>query len=136
MKKILILGALPKAEEEEKVYGLIASVCRKYAEEVNTPIDTVAFKGTGAERYGRAFRLVKEADLIVGELSKPSTGQGMEIREAASLGRPLVVVARAGSSVSGLVKECPVLKEIIYYDNPESLKEKLEAFLEKAEVIK
>ena len=129
MNKILILGALPKEEEAEKLYEAIASACRKFASEVSSPIDTVAFKGSEGERYDRAFRLVEEADLIVGELSKASTGQGMEIREAANLGKPLVVVARAESSVSGLVKACPVLKEIIYYEDLEDLKGKLEGFL-------
>lgn len=129
MNKILILGALPKDKEGERLYESIASVCRKFAEQVSSPIDTVAFKGSEVERYDRAFRLVKEADLIIGELSKASTGQGMEIREAANLNKPLVVVARTGSSVSGLVKACPVLREIIYYENLEDLGKKLEAFL-------
>ncbi len=133
MNKILILGALPKDKEAERLYESIASVCRKFAEEVSSPIDTVAFKGTEGERYERAFKLVEEADLIVGEQSNPSTGQGMEIREAANLGKPLVVVARAGSSVSGLVKACPALKEVIYYEDLEDLKGKLENFLGKAE---
>ena len=51
MNKILILGALPKGEEAEKLYESIAAVCRKFAEEVSSPIDTVKFKGSDVERY-------------------------------------------------------------------------------------
>ena len=129
-KRILILGALPKDEEKRKLYEAIVSVCRKFAEEASSPIDTAEFEGTDAERYERAFREVGKADLIVGELSEPSTGQGMELRKATVLGKPVVVVAREGSRVSGLVKACPVVKKIIYYSNLEELESKLGAFIE------
>jgi len=127
MKKILILGALL---EESKLYEAMVEVCQNYADEVSSPIDTAKFQGTDTERYERAFKKVKEADFIIGEQSKPSTGQGMEIREAAVLNKPLLVVAKEGSKVSGLVKGCPVLKDIIYYKDLDDLKDKLKDFLE------
>lgn len=129
--KILILGALPKDGDKTKLYNAIISVCNQFAQEVSSPIDTAQFKGTDTERYERAFQKVKEADLIIGELSKPSTGQGMELREAAIQNKRLVIVAKKGSKISGLIKGCPILKEIIYYDNLEELKEKLNSFFKK-----
>lgn len=130
MKEILILGALPKDDERRKLYEVIIDVCRPYAESVSSPIDTAEFKGTGKERYERAFRKVAEADLIIGEQSEPSTGQGMELREATILGRPVVVVAREGSKVSGLVRECPVVQDILYYEATDDLNSRLSKFLE------
>ncbi|MBD3361346.1 hypothetical protein GF358_00985 [Candidatus Woesearchaeota archaeon] len=82
------------------------------------------FKGSVSERYERAFKKVKEADLIIGEQSESSTGQGMEIGEATILNKPLIVIAKQGSKVSGLVKSCPILKEIIFYKDINDLKSK------------
>jgi len=126
---ILILGALPQDSEKEKLYEDIIGVCKEFGE-VSSPLDTAKFEGSEADRYNRAFHKVKEADLIIGEQSAPSTGQGMEIREAAILEKPLVVIAKTGSKISGLVKGCPNLKEIIFYDNSEDLKSKLKNILQ------
>ena len=131
MKKILILGALPKDDAKKELYNSMISVCKEFSDDVKSPIDTANFKGSESERYERAFQTVKEGDIIIGEQSEPSTGQGMEIREAAVLGKPLIVVAKTGSKVSGLVKGCPVLKEIIYYDELEDLETKLSDALKK-----
>ncbi len=127
--KILILGALSK--KQEIIYKSIINICKNFTKDISSPIDTAKFKGNDKERYKRAFQKVKQADLIIGEQSEPSTGQGMEIREAAILNKPLLVIARSGSKVSGLVKGCPVLKEIIYYNNTKDLKSKLSDFLKK-----
>ena len=126
MNKILILGSLPKKEEETNLYNNIIEIAKEFAKIVKSPIDTAKLDGSVQERYKRAFKTVKEADLVIGEQSKPSTGQGMEIKECATLNKSLIVVAKEGSKVSGLVKGCPITKEIIYYKNIEDLKLKLE----------
>lgn len=125
MKNILILGSLPKSEDEIKLYNSIIEVAKTFATTVKSPIDTIKFNGTEQERYDRAFQTVKEADLVIGEQSLPSTGQGMEIRECAILNKPLIVVAKQGSKVSRLVKGCPIIKDIIYYQTIEDLISKL-----------
>ena len=130
MKEILILGALPQNEERRKLYESMTSVCNGYADRVSSPIDTANFQGSGRERYERAFQKVRNADLIIGEQSEPSTGQGMEIREAANLNKPVLVVARVGSKVSGLVKDCPVVRDILFYDSVRDLETGLSKFLE------
>ena len=115
MNNILILGSLPETENRKKFYELITRIAEKHASVVNSPIDTAEFEGSNKERYDRAFNLVKEADLIIGEQSNPSTGQGMEIREAAILEKPLIVIAKEGSKISGLVRDCPITRDIVYY---------------------
>ncbi|MBD3313985.1 hypothetical protein GF345_06085 [Candidatus Woesearchaeota archaeon] len=129
MKNILVLGALPKDEERIGIYKSIASVCKEHADNISTPIETAGFKGTEKERYERAFQKVREADLIIGELSEPSTGQGMEIMEAANLNKPVVILALEGSKVSGLVRGCPAVKKILFYNDKGDLKKKLEKHL-------
>ena len=129
MDNILILGALPNSEEDLTLYNSLIEIAKKFARTVKSPIDTAEFKGTAQEKYNRAFQTVRDADLVIGEQSQPSTGQGMEIRECAIHNKPLIVVAKEGSKVSGLVKGCPIIKEIIYYKNIEDLKIKLNKFL-------
>ena len=129
MDNILILGSLPKTEEEVKLYSSIIEVCKSFATEVESPINTANFKGSDKERYDRAFETVKNADLVIGEQSQPSTGQGMEIRECAVLNKPLIVVAKEGNKVSGLVKGCPATRAIIYYSDIKDLKSKLKSAL-------
>ncbi len=131
MGNILILGSLPEDEARKQLYEAIISVCTKVSENVSSPIDTAAFKGGDSERYIHAFEKIAEADLIIGEQSLPSTGQGMELREAAVLGKTVIIIAKAKSKISGLVRGCPAVKEIIFYRNLDDLKEKLEIVLEK-----
>jgi hypothetical protein len=132
MDNILILGSLPKTKEETKLYNALIEVAKEFATTVKSPIDTAKFKGTEKKRYERAFQMVKEASLVIGEQSHPSTGQGMEIRECAILNKPLIVTAKVGSKVSGLVKGCPITKEIIYYQNIKELKSKLKKSISQA----
>lgn len=129
---ILILGSLPKTSEEENLYNTIIKVANKFATEVKSPIDTAAFKGTETERYDRAFQTVAEADIVIGEQSSPSTGQGMEIRECDNLNKPLIVVAKEGSKISGLVKGCPATRTIIFYRDTAELQSDLDLYLTEA----
>ena len=131
MKAVLILGRLPEDDDRKALYKTVISVCKKFTTNISSPIDTAEFKSGDAERYGRAFEKVREADFIIGELSQHSTGQGMELREAATVGKPIIIIAKAKSKVSGMVKGCPSVKEIIFYRNPDDLKEKLINTLQK-----
>ncbi len=132
MKKILIMGSLPENWERRKLYETLETTCSDYGQLLSSPIATAEFKGSGRERYELAFERVKESDLIIAELSIPSTGQGMEIREAAILNKPVGVVAQKGSKISGLVTNCPAVKEIIFYETLEELKLKLPKWLKRS----
>jgi 2'-deoxynucleoside 5'-phosphate N-hydrolase len=129
MKEILILGSLPSSKREEKLYKAMIGVCENFAKAVFSPIDTAKFNGNDRERYDRAFEKVKNADLIVGEQTRPSTGQGIEMGYAITLKKPIVVVAEEGSEVSGLIKGCPAVKDILHYNSVEDLKTKLSRVL-------
>ena len=123
--KILVFGALSDDSERVAVYEAMADVCEGYADEVSSPVDTVAAISSGGNRYERALGKVDAADVLVGEQSEPSTGQGMEIGYSFKFEKPIIVVAKEGSCVSGLMKECPMVKDIIYYDSVDDLKVKL-----------
>ena len=128
---MLILGALPKNKERKQLYKSIIVAIRKKIKMIGSPIDTAKFAGSDYERYKRALRKVDQADLIIAEQSKPSTGQGIEIGYAAVLKKPLLVVAKRGSKVSGLVKGSPILREIVFYDSRKDLTLKLKNLFKK-----
>jgi len=129
MSKILILGSLPHDAERRALYESMVEVCSEFADEVSSPIDTLEFEGTDRERYCRSFRMIREADLIIGEQTAPYTEQGIEIRGAANLGKPILVVARERRNVSGLARVCPQVEEIITYRDPIDLAPGLRGYL-------
>ena len=130
MNNILILGSLPKSVEKNNFYESIIQICSPYAKKISSPIDTANFKGSDSERYDLAFKKVKTANLIIGELSEPSTGQGMELREAALLNKTILILAKEGSEISGIVKGCKQVKKILFYKSIDDLKLKLTAILQ------
>lgn len=88
------------------------------------------FKGNDLERYDRAMQLLKDTKFIIAEMSNISTGQGMELQEASTLNIPILVIAKYNSKISGLVKGCKSVKDIIYYENIEDIKHNIINFIE------
>ena len=126
---ILILGALPKTDDERELYGRIANCCFRHGNTVSSPLETSAFDGSNDERFKIAIRKVEIADLLVGEQSKPSTGQGFELGYAYATRKPFVILTRDIHVVSGLIKGCPNLREILSYSTLNDLEVKLDDFL-------
>lgn len=129
--KVLITGAVLSSDNSsvdtyESIISLIDT--SKYA--VSSPLDTMKFKGNDVERYERAMNLLKDTKMIIAEMSSVSTGQGMELQEAVNLGIPILVVAKEGSKISGLVKGCKNVKDIIYYKEINDIKDKILKFIE------
>ena len=123
--KILIIGALPKDKIARELYEVLIEVSSKHGEIIGTPIDTAEFKGSSEERYKKAFDSIKDADLLIVEASSPSTGQGMEIRDAILQNKRIIAIAKKGSKISGLIIGSNAINKIIYYDNLNDLKEKI-----------
>lgn len=66
---------------------------------------------------------IREADLILAEVSYPSTGQGIELGWANKLGKQIVCIYRQGSKPSSSLKF--VCREMIEYADNNDLIEKL-----------
>lgn len=64
---------------------------------------------------------MKSIDLMIAEVSYPSTGLGIEIGWADSLNKPIVCIHKAGTVPSTAISG--VCREITEYDSLESLKE-------------
>lgn len=131
--RILITGAVlgsdsSSVETYEKIVSLIDS---KYV--VSSPLDTMRFKGNDTERYERAMQLLQDTKMMIAEMSNVSTGQGMEIQEAVTLNIPILVIAKEGSKISGLVKGCKNVKNIVYYNEIEDIEHQILQFIKEQE---
>lgn len=129
-KRILITGSVLAADKSSvDVYEKLVNLIDKSKYLVSSPIDTMKFQGDDVARYKRAINLLQDTKLIIAEMSTVSTGQGMELQEAANLNIPVLVIAKKGSKISGLVKGCQNLVDIIFYDNIEDISEEILKFV-------
>lgn len=117
-RRILITGSVLVADNSSvEVYEKLISLIDKEKYLVSSPLDTMKFQGDDVARYKRAMDLLQDTKFIIAEMSTVSTGQGMELQEAVNLNIPVLVIAKTGSKISGLVKGCQNLVDIIFYDN-------------------
>ncbi len=127
---ILITGSVLNSNNELiEIYTKLVSMIDNHKYDIISPLDTLKFTGTDKERYERAIELLKRTKLMIAEMSNVSTGQGMEIQEAANLNIPVLVIAKENSKISGLVKGCPVVKNIIIYQDINLIKDEIVKFL-------
>lgn len=131
-KNVLVTGAVlatdPELTENYKKLSDIIT-CDGYYLRINSPLATMKFKGTDEEKYVRAMNLLHEADVIIAEMSNVSTGQGMELQEATHYRIPILVIARTGSKISGLVRGCPNVRNIVFYDDIYDIAEDIQTFI-------
>ena len=72
---------------------------------------------------------MKECDVVLAEVSYPSTGQGIELGWANTYNVPIVCLNKKGMKVSGALKT--VSEVFIEYENTEDMVKKLGQYLEK-----
>lgn len=127
---ILITGSVMNSNPESlNIYNELISLIDTEQYDVSSPLDTMQFTGTDSERYKRAIQILSKTSLMIAEMSNVSTGQGMEIQQAAILGIPILVIAKKDSNVSGLVKGCPVVKDIVFYESIKDIDDKIDKFI-------
>lgn len=129
--RILITGSVLSSNEESiETYQKIVGVVDKEKYLVSSPLDTMKFTGNDKERYQRAMNLLKDTKCVIADVSTVSAGQGMELQEAVNLNIPILVIAKNGSKVSGLIKGCSAVKRIIYYDEIDNITSEIKEFIE------
>ena len=127
----MITGAVLSSDDSmTKIYEKIISLIDTSKYSVSSPLDTRRFDGNDIERYKRAMNLLQDTKLVIAEMSNISTGQGMELQEAVNLNIPILVIAKEGSKISGLVKGWNNVKTIIYYNKIEDIEDKILRFIE------
>jgi hypothetical protein len=81
------------------------------------------------ERSSDTKELMRECDLLLADVSKPSTGEGIEIGRAEAIGLRIVCIYESGSKVSSSLKY--VCNEFIEYTNPNDMITKITRLLSK-----
>ena len=128
--RILITGAILSTENTlTDIYQTITSWIDTKKHTISTPLDTMKFHGNDFEKYQRAMNLLQDTELMIAEMSNISTGQGLELQEATNLNIPVLVIAKTGSKISSLVKGNKIVKNIIYYNNIEDIKNDILEFI-------
>ncbi len=124
IENIMITGSITSAGEESlEIYEILVQELIPYANKIYSPIDTIEFKGTNEEMYIRTMKILQETDLVIAEMSSPSTGQGMELQEAVRLNIPIIIVAKKGSKISSTVLGSGKIKDTLFYNNKEEIKD-------------
>ncbi len=129
-KNIMITGTITTAKEESlEIYKILVEELSLYSDNIYSPIDTIKFKGTNKEMYERVMKRLQNTDIVIAEMSSPSTGQGMELQEAVRLDIPIIIIAKNGSKISSTVLGSGKIKEVIFYDKKEDIKGKFAELL-------
>ncbi len=129
-KNIMITGTITSAKEDSlKIYETLVEELSQYTDKIYSPIDTIKFKGTNEEMYTRVMKLLQETDLVIAEMSSPSTGQGMELQEAVRLNIPIIIVAKVGSKISSTVLGSGKIKATLFYNDKDDIKKNLNGIL-------
>lgn len=128
---IMITGTITSAKEDSlEIYEILVEELKKHSDNIYSPLDTIKFKGTREEMYARVMNILKETDLVIAEMSSPSTGQGMELQEAVRLDIPIIIVVKEGRKISRTVLGSGKVKTTFFYNNKEDIKGNLENILE------
>lgn len=129
-KNIMITGTITSAKEDSlKIYETLVEELSQYTDKIYSPIDTIKFKGTNEEMYTRVMKLLQETNLVIAEMSSPSTGQGMELQEAVRLNIPIIIVAKVGSKISSTVLGSGKIKATLFYNDKDDIKKNLNGIL-------
>lgn len=95
-------------------------------------------KLTSKQIYERQQKRITDSDLVIAETSKPSLGVGGEIVYALSLGKPVLALVHAQfeDHISPMVAGNPSENLFLEYYDEDSLKNKLDDFINHIEKIK
>lgn len=80
------------------------------------------------EIYERDISALERSDVLLAEVSSPSTGVGFEVAHALSMGIPVVCVHERGTRLSAMIAGCPRVR-LYAYTTPDELGSLLENVL-------
>lgn len=73
--------------------------------------------------------IIRNVNLLVAEVSHPSTGQGIELGWADVFGIPIVCMYKKGSKISNSLHK--ITDKFISYDDPQDMVQQLATFIDK-----
>ncbi len=136
--KIYFAGSIRGGRDDQALYNSVISELQKYGEVLTEHIGDKNLTGLGEikrtdkEIFDRDMEWVREADLIVAEVSTPSLGVGYELGQVESMGKPTLCLYREveGKHLSAMVAGNTYF-DICKYSNLEDVIEIFKTYFEK-----
>lgn len=130
MKKIYFAGSITGGRDDEKFYNKIINYLNDKHIVLTEHVGDVLLSETGEAElpreyiYTRDTNWIKECDILVAEVTKPSIGVGYEIGYAESLKKPVYCLFRdvRGKRLSAMISGNKYVK-VIKYKTVQELKE-------------
>ena len=134
--KIYFAGSIRGGRDDREIYFSIIEELKKYGEVLTEHFGHESLSDQGDKDitvndiYERDMSWVREADVIVAEVTTPSLGVGYEIGQAEAMQKPVLCFYRKleGKSLSAMVAGNPYVK-IQEYSSIEDIKSLLETSL-------
>ena len=109
--KIYFAGSIRGGRDDQELYFSVIAELQKYGTVLTEHIGNKDLTGQGEvkrtdkEIFDRDMEWVREADLIVAEVSTPSLGVGYELGQAEAMGKPVLCLYREseGKRLSAMV---------------------------------
>jgi hypothetical protein len=103
-RKIYFAGAIRGGREDAALYTEIVPLLREYGEVLTEHIGDLALTSAGEtgsdkEIHDRDLAWLREAHVLVAEVTTPSLGVGYEIGKATEWGTPVLCLFRPGKGV-------------------------------------
>ena len=137
--KIYFAAAISAGRDYAEVYREIVRELKELGHEVLTehvadPQVLSKEKDVSArEVYERDIRLLQQADLLLADISKPSTGVGYEIAYALQIGKPVISVYLKGLRMTKMITGNPDPRLTVYaYESTSQLLNELPQLLSRA----
>lgn len=111
-KKIYFAGSIKGGRADQKTYFLLIENLKKYGEVLTEHIGGKELTDSGeklesAKIYQRDIAWLKEADVLVAEVSIPSLGVGYEIAKGEEWGKRILCLYNEKRNVSAMIKGNP-----------------------------
>lgn len=134
-KKIYFAGSIRAGRDDHKYYLAIINHLKKRFDVLTEHIGDKNLTDQGENKsvnyiFRRDVEWIKQADILVAEISQPSVGVGWEICLAEQLGKEVICLYRKSAErrISGMVEGNKYVK-IVYYDHIDEIPSELDKLI-------
>lgn len=113
---IYFSGSIRGGREDAGLYRELINVLKKYGEVLTEHVGSSQIENTSTDReiHNQDVQWLREADIVIAEVTTPSLGVGYEIGRAVAMDKQIVCLYREidGKSISAMIKGAP---EVVCY---------------------
>ena len=136
LMKIYFAGSIRGGRDDADLYLAIINYLQEFGEVLTEHVGDSNLTSAGEQKsisyiHDRDVNWIKEANVIVAEVTMPSLGVGYEIAKATDLKKRVLCLFRedSGRSLSAMIGGCKDL-EVVNYLDLESAKKEIKKFFE------